>query len=305
MPQSTFSGAALPDRRRESPPIGSLAGPPGGRMHYLSMGVEDGDPPVVVLHGASGNLRDAAFSLMPALAPHRHVIAVDRPGFGHSDRVPGAVSLRAQVTALRAGLEALGHRTVHLVAHSYGGAVALAWALAEPREVASLTLIGGVAMDWGGAISRLYHLTAAPVLGAITAQAAALAPRRYVEAQVKAIFAPAEVPEGYMAEGGVDLALRPTTFRLNARQIVGVHAEVISMMPHYGAIACPVTLIHGDADHVVPMSIHAEGLAAQIPQAQLIRIAGAGHMPHHSHTAQVAQAILDQTALAGQALAAG
>ncbi|MEM6488456.1 MAG: alpha/beta fold hydrolase [Pseudomonadota bacterium] len=271
-----------------------LAAAPGGPHGMAEDCLDAGQPgglPVLMLHGGSGNLRDMAMTLVPALARRHRVIAVDRPGFGHSDSVLRAASLGGQVRALRAAMRRLGHRRVHLVGHSYGGAVALAWALNHREEVATLSLISAASMDWGGTLDWQYRLTAAPLLGAALAQAARFAGSRRIGAALEAVFHPDPVPPAYRALGGVDLALRPSTFRLNARQIASLHPQLVDMVPRYATLTMPAAVIHGTDDRVLPAAVHAVPLAARLPCGEPVLIPGAGHMPHHSHTALVAEAV--------------
>jgi pimeloyl-ACP methyl ester carboxylesterase len=67
--------------------------------------------------------------------------------------------------------------------------------------------------------------------------------------------------------------------------------QLIDHVPRYGAIAVPTVIIAGAADPVVPPAIHAEALAAALPQARLLRLAGAGHMAHHAHAEAIAAEI--------------
>src|ERR1700726_15459 len=72
------------------PPAGRLVEVSGGRLHLLELGptsVEQ-QPPIVMVHGASGNVEDLRLALGERLAADRRVILVDRPGHGWSDR-PG------------------------------------------------------------------------------------------------------------------------------------------------------------------------------------------------------------------------
>lgn len=96
--------------------------------------------PLVLLHGI-GLSRQAWDPVIPALAGHFDVIAVDLPGFGDSAPVPEQVeplpaTLAAAVAVL---LDDLGVTAPHLAGNSLGGWVALE--LAAIRPAASLTLL--------------------------------------------------------------------------------------------------------------------------------------------------------------------
>ena len=94
--------------------------------------------PLVLLHGI-GMSREVWDPVVPALARHFDVIAVDLPGFG--DSAPAqAEPLPATLAAAVAGLlDEIGVTTPHLAGNSLGGWVALE--LAAIRPAASLTLI--------------------------------------------------------------------------------------------------------------------------------------------------------------------
>lgn len=287
------------------PPLGALVSTDGGQVHALSdrpatREIEGEGLPVVLLHGASGNLRDFTLSLGPRLARRHRVIAMDRPGFGHSAPVAGAERLMVQVRRLRTALRRLGHRRVHLVGHSYGGALALAWSLTHADDVASLSLISAPTMDWGGALERFYSIAGHPVAGWALSQAVRFAPEARLGATLGEVFAPAPVPARYRAEAGIELALRPRTFRLNARQVRALHGEIRALEPRHGEIRCPVAIVHGTEDRIVEAKTHAVPLAARLHDASLTLIDGAGHMPHHSHTGRVVAAVEDAIARAGR-----
>lgn len=108
-----------------------------GRAFYR----EAGRGPAVVCVHASGSSSSQWRRLTERLAGRFHVLAADLYGSGKSPAWPGGrpLSLADEVALLRPVLAAAGE-PFHLVGHSYGGAVALAAALAEPDRVASLVL---------------------------------------------------------------------------------------------------------------------------------------------------------------------
>ncbi|MEM6660887.1 MAG: alpha/beta hydrolase [Pseudomonadota bacterium] len=257
-----------------------------------------GATPIVLLHGASGNIRDWSLSILPDLAARHHVIALDRPGFGHSKspRI-NALSLAHQVKALRAALHRMGHHRYILVGHSYGGSLAMRWALDHPDEVTGLALLSAPVKDWGGGgIGLHYQIGGRPVIGpALAWMAPILAGPRWVEAAIKEVFHPDAVPPSYPTEGGVELALRPHTFRINAVMMLRLYRDILDQCDRYGEINCPIEVVHGDADTIVPASIHAIPLADKIGHANLTILPGIGHMPHHAAPKEVA-ALIDRLA---------
>jgi len=272
--------------------------PPAGRMiggvHAVEAG-RPGGPPVVLLHGASGNVLDWTSSILPRAGRRVHVVALDRPGFGHSRPVPGAWRLDRQAAVLRRALHNMGHRRYLLIGHSYGAALALAWTLAHPAEVAGVLSLAGATMDWGGGgIGAHYHLGGRAVIGDVLARAVpVLAGPRTVEAAARAVFVPNPMPPDYVAAGGVMLALRPRTFRENATMMLRFYPQVRDQVPRYGEIACPVEIVHGAADEIVPPAIHGPPLAEALTgtAARLTLLPGIGHMPHHAAPAAVLDAI--------------
>jgi pimeloyl-ACP methyl ester carboxylesterase len=264
-----------------------------GRVHLVEQGPRDGTA-IVLLHGASGNLRDWRISLMPALPRSWRVIAVDRPGFGHSDPAPGqGWRLGPQGETIRAALSRIGAERVILVGHSWSGALVLDWALRHPGEVAGIHVLSGATMDWGGRLGPHYQLIAAPGIGRVVASIVPhLVTRRLVESQLSEIFAPQPVPPGYAERGGVNLALRPHTFRTNAQALTDLHSQIRANQPRYPEIRCPVEIQHGTEDRLVPAEIHAEPLARMLPEARLEFLEGIGHMPHHAVPERVRAALV-------------
>lgn len=273
------------------PPTGQFVTVDGKRLHYEMKGQ---GPDLVMIHGASGSLRDLTFSLRDRLTDRYRVIVVDRPGLGHSDALE-ETSLLAQARFIKAGVAQLGVTDPIVLGQSYGGSVALAWALdGGPR---ALVLVGSPSMPWPGKLDIWYRVTSNPVGRAIAIPlASAFVPDSYVRSAVDAVFAPDPVPPGYDDFLGTPLTLRRETLTANVMQVNALRAELVTMEPRYPSLALPVELIHGDADTVVPLKIHSGPLSKLLPNVTLTVIPGAGHMPHHAH-AEVVIAAIDRAAL--------
>jgi pimeloyl-ACP methyl ester carboxylesterase len=268
------------------PPSGSFVTVDGKRMHYEMKGQ---GPDLVMIHGASGSLRDLTFGLRDRLANRFRVIAVDRPGLGHSDALD-ETSLLAQARFIKAGVAQLGVTDPVILGQSYGGAVALAWALDGGPK--ALVLVGSPSMPWPGKLDPWYRLTATwPGRHLAIPLVSAFVPQSYVASATASVFAPDPVPPGYEDHLGAALTLRRNTLEANTRQINALRAELVTMVPRYDTLTLPVELIHGSVDTIVPLHIHSHPLSQLLPNATLTVLPGAGHMPHHAQADLVIQAI--------------
>lgn len=114
---------------------------PGGRVWYRIYGSGDRTP-LVMLHGGPGG-RSCGFSLLADLAADRPVVIYDQLGSGRSERPadPTLWTTERFVSELAAVREALGLRRIHLLGHSWGGALATEYLLTrQPAGVESVIL---------------------------------------------------------------------------------------------------------------------------------------------------------------------
>ena len=108
-------------------------------LHYLDEG--DGKP-LFLMHGNAGS-GQVYRKVIPTLKQHYRVIAHDRQGFGHSEKVEtGEFSPRAYAGELARLMDALGIDKAHVGGLSFGGMVAQCFALDYPDRVDGLMLIG-------------------------------------------------------------------------------------------------------------------------------------------------------------------
>jgi pimeloyl-ACP methyl ester carboxylesterase len=269
------------------PPIGRFVEVEGLRVHYVEKGA---GVPVVLIHGASGNLRDMTFSLTDRLAEAGlRPIAFDRPGLGYSDRpAERGWDPAVQARVLRGAMRAIGVERAVVAGHSWGGAVAMAWALDAPETVIGAASLAGATYPWGGDAGFLYTIGANPILSPVArAVANAMVDEDDPTSVIRRIFSPNTPPAGYADYVGVGLALRPETFRNNAEDLDTLHRSVERMAPRYPSLSVPVLAIHGASDSTVWASVHSEPLAEDAPQGALELLEGVGHMPHHVAEAAV------------------
>ena len=272
------------------PPLGRFLELNDRRVHLLEAGE---GAPVVMLHGASSNVREWQASIFGRVAGRHHAIAIDRPGHGWSER-NGADDHdpRVQAEIVHAVLEDLGVRRPVLVAHSFAGTVALAYALAHPDDVGGILFLSGVSHPWPGGVGWFQDVAAVPVLGPLFANTLFLPgylARR--ESAIEKAFAPNPVPQGYASEAGVALYARPASITANAQDIVELKPIVAAMAERYHTLDVPLTVMTGDADQVIWSHLHSGPLAEKVEGAELRVLKGVGHMPHHARPDAVLSAI--------------
>jgi pimeloyl-ACP methyl ester carboxylesterase len=106
--------------------------------------------PLVLLHGAFGTIESCFAGLLPELARHYEVIAVELQGHGRTRDIARPLTYEDMASDMAALLEAFDIARTHFVGYSLGGAVALQLALDRPELIDHLVWAGGVAFDTSG-----------------------------------------------------------------------------------------------------------------------------------------------------------
>ncbi|MEX0386007.1 alpha/beta fold hydrolase [Spiribacter onubensis] len=226
------------------------------------------------------------------MADEFRVIAFDRPGFGYSDSLGEPLSPMKQAELLRSAAQELEVDQPIVLGHSYGGAVALAWALRADDEIAGLTLLAPASHPWPGELGFWYQFSAS-ALGqhVVLPMISHVVPQRVVEGSLERIFHPNEVPDGYLDHLGFELTLRTRQMQINGLQIDRLEGYLEDMVPSYPTLTVPIEVVHGRADRTVGLKYHAERLEAEVDSVNLTRVKGMGHMPHHADPELVAETI--------------
>jgi pimeloyl-ACP methyl ester carboxylesterase len=289
---------------RHHPATGRLITVEGQRLHTVELGDRGKGPPVVLLHGASGNLEDMRLALGETLAQRRHVILIDRPGHGWSERRPADTSPARQAALVAGVLDQLNIEQAIIVGHSWSGALASAFALDFSERTAGLVLISPVTHPWPGGIAWYYRISAAPVIGPLFVHTLALPLGLImIGGASRGAFLPQPEPRDYVRKAAIALVLRPRQFVANARDVAGLKAFVAAQVERYSDLVTPTVIITGDCDNTVSPDLHSRAIAAILPNARLVVLEGFGHMPHHAGAETVIKAIDDHTAAATDDLA--
>lgn len=209
------------------------------------------DAPIVLVHGVNDQA-GSWFTVAPALASQRRVIALDLPGHGESAPATGPLPISRFLAAMET---VFGHeRDITLVGNSLGGWLVTLYTLAHPDRVKQLVL------EAAGGLAR-------PITSPMFAhdREEALVILRNVHGS--RFQAPQWVIDALIARSKDSQMLRVTeaeNFLLDAR-LPNLHT--------------PTTLIWGDEDGVLPLT-YARDLQSRIAGSELRVLEGAAHIPH-------------------------
>ncbi|MFD0905558.1 alpha/beta fold hydrolase [Actinomadura sediminis] len=247
---------------------------------------EEGAQPVVLLHGtpfSSFVWRGVA----RALAGTYRVYVWDMPGYGASEKRDGQdVSLAAQGEIFR---DLLGHWELDeplVVAHDFGGAVALRAHLLHGARYRALTLVDPVALaPWGSPFFRLVGANA-PVFEQLPPPLHRTLVREYVTSASSPGLHPATLDA--LVEPWLDEAGQAAFYRQIAQADQRYTDEI---QDRYGELAMPVLVCWGADDTWIPLDKGRE-LAGAVPGARLRVIEGAGHLVQEDAPAELTAAVL-------------
>ncbi|MDQ4033850.1 MAG: alpha/beta hydrolase [Actinomycetota bacterium] len=244
-------------------------------------------PPLVLLHGV-GHRRQGWDPVVGALAGERDVVTVDFPGFGQSPPLPDSVphTLDSLVDVLADFFNRLGLDRPHVGGNSMGGLVALA--LAQHGVVRSATALspGGLwtarQRTWTLGLLRSCHRMACRTSPAVL-ESLARTPAGRALLSSFVVARPWLLDPQVVLEDARALAGAPAF-----AQTLDAAEDVVFEGPIDGV---PVTIAWGDRDRLLRRP-PAAMLTALIPQVQLVRLPGCGHVPMTDDPLLVAQVLL-------------
>lgn len=257
--------------------------------------VGHGDPLVVMHGGPSADLW--TMGAFRRLADQVTVVLYDHRCNGRSTGPPASSmtweNLTADAEALR---EYLGFERWAVLGHSFGGHVALEYALRYPRRVSRLVLVDtGADSRWAreNALRVLSERGYGPAKVELVRRwfSGEFESREYLPLfwRISGAYMPNHGLIGLLrelAEGGWRSRMRPDPLQFAGRSLM----PGWSVVARLGEIAAPTLVVAGREDFLFPPECQRE-LVTGIPHAALVLVDGAGHNPQDENPAEVMAAL--------------
>jgi pimeloyl-ACP methyl ester carboxylesterase len=265
-------------RAELAPPTGHLVPTGSGGVFVQEKGPADGIP-VVLFHGTAAWSELWRRTVDALAAAGFHVIALDLPPFGFSDR-PGTYTRQDQAARVNDVLSRLQARPAIIVGHSFGAGAATELVMRYPARVRALVLVDaalGLTAEPSDPPWLLQPKWIREILVSLTITNP-LATKTLLQSLI-------EKKERALPEY-VAILQRPTTQRNTTPDIAdwlyyfaGSDRSAASTdRGSYGRLQQPVAILWGDKDTITPVA-QARDLQTLVPQAALTLLPGLGHIP--------------------------
>lgn len=284
-----------------------------GPVHYVDYGGPPDGPLLVCVHGLGGSHVNWA-AVAPTLARTCRVLALDLAGFGLTQGGVRSTSVGANQRLLHRFLTEVAGSPAVLVGNSMGGLISSLEASRNPQTVAGAVLIDP-ALPIGG---RPDPVTVAmftgfflPGIGSamLSGRARVRTPEQLALATLRWCCAdPSRVPPDAI-EAQLTLARTRRSYPQMQREFLVAARSLLWELGHrfrhaamLRRISCPVLLLHGDQDRLVPIGA-ARAVAKANPGWRFAVAHGVGHVPQLEAPDWTVGQILDWLDSAGRSAA--
>jgi len=269
----------------------------GRTLAYAEYGDRDGVP-LVHFHGMPGSRLQGQQFDAAATALGVRVIAVDRPGYGRSDRAPrrGILDWPDDIEQLA---DHLGIEGFSISAHSGGGAYALACAYRMPQRVRHLVLLSAAAppRDYARTLRglrRAVHLWSQLVFPFATAPVMWMLEQSI--RRMPARLMPRFVDRKVLSRREMKTALKKETVEGFRQGLAGTMHDAWLLSRAWGvragSIEQPADLWHGEADVIVPVAV-GRFFASELRRCHARFVAGEGHLMFIDHVEEILRTVRD------------
>jgi len=244
-----------------------------GTLRYLKAGT---GAPLVLLHTVRTQAEHFRL-LVPLIADHYTVYALDLPGMGHSEIVPGA---SYDEPAMRAGVERLltelDLHDVTLVGESMGAVLALTTAADLPERVRRVVAVN--AYDFRGGIARSSLLARVVVSGVLMPGVGPVIAGVEPKPALRAILQGGLGDKSALRADYVDELLqvgRRPGYPTVARAVYQALPSLIAARSRYPEVKAPIHFVYGEKDWSRPSDREAN--KQLLPAADFTQVPKAGH----------------------------
>lgn len=264
----------LPDEPEPAPGKFFDAGA-GVRVHYKE--TPGTKPTVVFVHGLPGTWAD--FDNVAKRLAGRHIIQIDRPGFGYS--TGGTQDMFGQAESVHKLLASRNVRRATVVGHSYGGPLAIALAHEHPRDVEHVATLagagGGMVTDQMNKVNaEMIRITHLPVIEQVNELFFSnMVLRGLAGVQVNEAFNPEDTVQSYK-DRTLAFTLKDSDLEALRENTLDFDDDVKRVDGFMDEVRQPALVMQGEGDKLVAPQ-YAQAIAGQLPRAKLVMIDG-GHM---------------------------
>jgi pimeloyl-ACP methyl ester carboxylesterase len=208
---------------------------------------------------------------IPDYAERRRVLSFDNRGTGLSPKPPGPYSIEQLADDAASVLDARGLESADVYGHSMGGFIALTLALRRPKLVRSLVLVGTGAGPGYDPMPAETIEAWRSVVG--------LPPEEAIRRTFSTGFSPGWIeqhPEEY--EQWLAARLDPPTPPDSWKAQFEAATRYVEAGRPVERLDVPALVVHGGEDRIVTVA-NGRALAERLPQAELVLLAGQGHVP--------------------------
>jgi proline iminopeptidase len=249
--------------------------------------IGDGTP-ILVLHGGPGLTHDYLFPQMASLAKTHRVIFYDQRGCGRStgEITSDSIQLNTYLNDIEAIRKALGYKKMTILGHSWGGFLAMNYAIAHPEAIDKLVLLNSTPLSsddvsqFGNEVIRRLAPYEAELNSILTTQGFINGDPDVTEKYWQTVFkAYCYNPEKVSL---LNLRLSPeasaNVFKVFELFNQSIYAKPFNFYDQLQNLKIDTLIMHGDADPISPA--FAQKIHDSIPHSQYILLKNCGHFPY-------------------------